>query len=596
MKTIACKRCGNLFEQVRGRVLCDDCRIGTCVICGKEFKRSSDTFEKECCSRKCYFEYAKRTGSLKESAQRGIQTKLDKYGVGSVHTREYKKICRFCGKEFIAHSPKAEVCKDVHTSVCRVCGKEFVISPKSTAVNLTCSRKCGQVLANESRKQTSLKRYGVDSPMKVEVFKQKLKDSFIENHGVDNPSKLEEVKKKQKVTFLEHYGVDNPMKDEATRKKQQDSVDEHYGARFAMQVPEIRKKTEQTNLEKYNATCPLVGPEIKQRILDEREARTGYRYVTSDPATKKKISEVCQEKYDVSWNCMRPECRKYSAISKINLKFAELLDAAGFAYQMEFNLREYSYDFYLPESNTLIEIDPTITHNSYLSVFPNSKPKISKYHFRKTLVAEQNGYRCIHVWDWDSWESIVQLLSVTTTLYARNCYVSKISKKDAEKFTSENHISGSCKGQSLCYGLFYEGELVEVMTFGSPRYNKNYNCELLRLCSLKGLRIIGGASKLFKKFLEENSDKSVISYCDRSKFLGSVYTQIGMKFERFTLPNKVWSKGDKRITQNLLNQRGFDQLLGTDHGKGTSNEELMISDGWLPVYDCGQLVYTYNIK
>lgn len=596
MKICKCKRCGKEFEQIRGRMLCDDCRVGKCVICGEEFQRSSDTFERECCSRKCYFEYAKRTGSLKESAQRGIQTKLDKYGSGSVHLREYKKVCKFCGKEFVAHSPKAEVCKDVHTSVCRVCGKEFVISPKSTAVNPTCSRKCGQVLANESRKQTSLERYGVDSPMKAEVFKQKLKDSFIENYGVDNPSKLEEVKKKQKDTFLEHYDVDNPMKDEAIRKKQQDSVEEHYGARFAMQVPEIQEKTAQTNLERYSATCPMVGPEIKQKILDEREARTGYRYAMSDPKVKEKISKICQEKYNVMWYCMRPECRNYSAVSKINLKFAELLDAAGFAYQMEFNLREYSYDFYLPELNTLIEIDPTITHNSYFSVFPNSKPKISKYHFRKTLVAEEHGYRCIHVWDWDDWSSIIQLLSIDETVYARNCNVLKITTTEAEKFTSENHISGSCRGQSLCYGLFHDNQLVEVMTFGTSRYNKNYDYELLRLCSLKGLKIVGGASKLFKAFLQEHPDSSVISYCDRSKFLGAVYTKIGMKYERFTLPNKVWSKDDKRITQNLLNQRGFDQLFGANYGKGTSNEELMIADGWLPVYDCGQLVYTYNIK
>lgn len=27
--------------------------------------------------------------------------------------------------------------------------------------------------------------------------------------------------------------------------------------------------------------------------------------------------------------------------------------------------------------------------------------------------------------------------------------------------------------------------------------------------------------------------------------------------------------------------------------KGTSNEDLMIRNGWLPVYDCGQKVFTY---
>lgn len=29
----------------------------------------------------------------------------------------------------------------------------------------------------------------------------------------------------------------------------------------------------------------------------------------------------------------------------------------------------------------------------------------------------------------------------------------------------------------------------------------------------------------------------------------------------------------------------------TNYRKGTSNEQLMIDYGWLPVYDCGQAIY-----
>ena len=40
------------------------------------------------------------------------------------------------------------------------------------------------------------------------------------------------------------------------------------------------------------------------------------------------------------------------------------------------------------------------------------------------------------------------------------------------------------------------------MTLGKPRYNKKYEWELLRLCTQGGLRVIGGASKLFKYFIK----------------------------------------------------------------------------------------------
>ena len=66
-----------------------------------------------------------------------------------------------------------------------------------------------------------------------------------------------------------------------------------------------------------------------------------------------------------------------------------------------------------------------------------------------------------------------------------------------------------------------------------------------------------------------------------------------MKHDSDTEPNKIWSKENKKITNNLLLSRGYDQLFNANYGKGTSNEELMLKDGWLPVYDCGQARYTW---
>lgn len=61
------------------------------------------------------------------------------------------------------------------------------------------------------------------------------------------------------------------------------------------------------------------------------------------------------------------------------------------------------------------------------------------------------------------------------------------------------------------------------MSFGKPRYNKNYECELLRLCTKNGYAVVGGAEKLFSYFVKTHNPKSVISYCDLSKFMGNVY-------------------------------------------------------------------------
>lgn len=98
---------------------------------------------------------------------------------------------------------------------------------------------------------------------------------------------------------------------------------------------------------------------------------------------------------------------------------------------------------------------------------------------------------------------------------------------------------------------------------------------------------------MMEAFIEEVTPKSILSYCDLAKFTGSVYINLGFQHVRNTPPQVVWSKGARNITANHLRKHGYDQLFGTNFGKGTSNEELMLNDGWLPVYDCGQAVYVW---
>ena len=133
------------------------------------------------------------------------------------------------------------------------------------------------------------------------------------------------------------------------------------------------------------------------------------------------------------------------------------------------------------------------------------------------------------------------------------------------------------------------------MSFGASRFDKMYQIELLRLCSHSSYVVVGGAQKLFLHALADNPNwMSIISYCDLAKFAGDVYYKLGMKKERITPPQIVWSKGKQKITSMLLRQRGYDQIFKTNYGKGTSNEQLMLENGWLPVYDCGQAVFVYE--
>lgn len=87
---------------------------------------------------------------------------------------------------------------------------------------------------------------------------------------------------------------------------------------------------------------------------------------------------------------------------------------------------------------------------------------------------------------------------------ARDCDIISVDKKTEREFLDNNHTQGFVKGSSVAYGFMYNGEIVQIMTFGKPRYSKRYGWELLRDCTKKGYIVRGGVSKLWKFFIDNS--------------------------------------------------------------------------------------------
>ena len=173
-------------------------------------------------------------------------------------------------------------------------------------------------------------------------------------------------------------------------------------------------------------------------------------------------------------------------------------------------------------------------------------------------------------------------------MFARNCVIKEVETETANIFLNKYHLQGSSRGNIVNIGLFDKSnELVELMTFGKPRYNANFQWELLRLCSSKN--VVGGSAKI----------RSIVSYCDIAKFDGNTYKSLGFTELRKSKPCKHWyclkNNSRKHITDNLLRQRGFDQLFSTNYGKGTSNTELMLKNNYVVVFDCGQMTFVKQL-
>ena len=479
----------------------------------------------------------------------------------------------------------------------------------------------------EKINKSTLESQGAKRYIQTKKGKNKFKQTCLEKYGVENPYQSEEKKKKIKQTCLDRYGNEIPAKTNQIKEKIKQSNLEKFGYEYAVQSPEIRKKLsfilknksdeekqliiqkiKQTKFERYGdknyVNKDQIRKSLNNRSFEEKE-KTSYKIMTnwrnkSDEEKKlilEKRKQTNQFKYKSDWTCnILDRTKNHGSISNINLKFIDILHNNNISCNLEFHLDNKSYDFKI--DNTLIEINPTFTHNSTMAaIFSNTQHQINSlpkdYHLNKSLLAKKYNFFCLHIFDWDDKNKIINRFLPKDIIYARNCELKEVNKKECDEFLDLYHLQNACRGQTIRYGLYYDNKLVELMTFGKPRYNKNYEWELLRLCSHKDYKIVGGSEKLFKHFIREINPQSIISYCDYSKFSGEVYERLGMRFIKLTKPNCIWSKHKLKITNNLLNQRGADQLIGTHDGKGTSNRDVMIREGWKEVYDCGQKIFEY---
>jgi hypothetical protein len=133
------------------------------------------------------------------------------------------------------------------------------------------------------------------------------------------------------------------------------------------------------------------------------------------------------------------------------------------------------------------------------------------------------------------------------------------------------------------------------MTCGKPRFNKNYEWELIRFCSLSGCNVIGGASKLLKFFERTYKPSSIISYADRRRSLGEIYGVLGFEHSHNTDPNYFYYKGNEIKTRYECQKHKLVSFLGGfDINK--SEQQNMRDGGYRKVYDSGCGVYIKKYK
>lgn len=200
-------------------------------------------------------------------------------------------------------------------------------------------------------------------------------------------------------------------------------------------------------------------------------------------------------------------------------------------------------DIYIPSLKVAIEFNGTYWHCE------RYKPR--GYHSGKSFECKEKGIRLIHVWEFE-WanpqqrfvlENIIlgALKKLPERHYARECEVytyiqSSPRWTELNQFFAENNIQGN-RGGSIIYTLEKEGKVLMAYKFGRPsggKAKKKYQWEMVRGASAHGVQVVGGATKLWKHFINEVKPKSVVYYVDFNAFDGCSVEKLGGQYSGHT--------------------------------------------------------------
>lgn len=419
-----------------------------------------------------------------------------------------------------------------------------------------------------------------------DLLLNKLKESNQKKWDVDFYTQHKDFVTKQKITKKEKYGdenYNNPQKMKRTKKllygsDTYNNSEKNKITRRDTFIKVVKEKTKDSfvsyELDSENITlrCQLCGQEyqIYNNLFNYRVKQ------------KSVLCTKCNLTEDKQTSGLEKDLSNFvSSLVEIEVKDRKLLDGK-------------EVDVLVPSKSLAIEFNGLHWHSDlYLE---------KNYHLNKTLKANSKGFNLIHIFE-DEWlekseivKSIIKdKLGINElTIYGRKCEIKPVGNNDEKEFLDNNHIQGFV-GSKICYGLYFNDELVSLMSFGGLRKSLGYKkeegvYEMLRFCNKLNTKVIGGASKLFKYFLKNNSPKMVITYSDRRYFNGELYQTLGFNNVGFTKPNYFYTIKHSRFNRykyrkDVLVKEGFDP--------NKTEKQIMRERGYLRIWDCGNIKWEY---
>lgn len=307
-------------------------------------------------------------------------------------------------------------------------------------------------------------------------------------------------------------------------------------------------------------------------------------------------------------------CPNCKIEKNISIKELELRDFIKSFYKKTiiFNdrtkLNGSELDIYLPEDNLAIEFNGLYWHSE-----EGSNGKCDKwYHYNKTKACNSLGIRLIHVFE-DELDNhneqikskikyILHYSEDLPKIRASKCIIKEININDKNIFLDENHIQGHDRSTSYNLGLFYNDELVSVMTFikMNNKYNSKNDYNLSRFASSNKYIINGAFSKLLKYFLNNYTVNDIYTFADLTWSIGNLYDKNNFEKVEEIPPDYSYYKNTEHELGRQHKFKFRKDYIAKNYPEiydpEKTEKEMMKELGYQRIWNCGLIKYKYKRK
>lgn len=379
----------------------------------------------------------------------------------------------------------------------------------------------------------------------------------------------------------------------ATYSKGVDTLKLKYGVTHQSSLPQQIERRKQNKIKKVvNA--------INGCNYEYDEINDSFK-ITCDKCNKIHDTAYCvltQRIYlELDWR----DCISASYVSNQEIEVREYIESI-YSGEVKYNNRDllnnrHEIDIYIPEFKIGIEYNGIFYHNEF--------HKDMYYHHNKWKAAYEQDIKLIQIYsdEWTYKKDIVKsriknLLNLNNRkIYARKCVIKPVNFTDTKEFLLQNHLQGNVNS-SINYGLYYNDELVSIMTFGKPRKALKYSSinagniyELYRYCTKCDINVIGGANRLFNHFINDNLNVNEIYSFSALEWPGKIYEKLGMTLKSTSHFSYWYIKNDLRVSRHNYNKQNLIKM-GYDSTK--SSTEILKELKIYRIYGAGNKTFVWK--